>query len=641
MLVDGYYLFVYSEIDPILNVLGKSKRHDHCLSVFYKTHTRVHLVCHLEFERYTGIKHHNIAFFDVNDAKIFINSLLKPYDLSLENFVGIYGTPGLTVNSDISYSSINDIGDISYHSICHLFTSLCMDTKKFRDNVIVSLSFDGGPDSLIDKNIDKKYYFCGAVSRFGELEYFPISSPGGYWLYLSDYFNMPEGTLMALAYATKAKSLETFAPLSNYYKASDRTAFIHDIDFIIDKVMGYTASEEGILFTTEGEIEYSDLEIKISIIVKIIQELSIKNVFAQIDDILLKYSLSASDIMVSLSGGYALNCPTNTQIMDHYHFKEQLCAPCINDSGLSLGMGLYFFYKNCKFFDFMFENAYYGYSDENNIRNTLEDFKEFISDVTLGIDQAARDIQVSPVVWVDGKAEIGPRALGHRSILADSTNIKHKDLLNIYKQREWWRPVAPIVLEEHISTWFVDSFRSPYMLNNFYVNDIMSERISGVLHLDGTARVQTINRDFDARLWKVISNFLELTGVPIICNTSLNDKGEPIVNTVAQALNFALRKQIRIVYAYGYRIVLCNHENYMEKAPLARFHELFTAHINEREALLARINPHRLSEIELLIYLFNPSLEDYDIKDYADARMVRKIVQKLKKVSKNLKFFET
>ena len=157
---------------------------------------------------------------------------------------------------------------------------------------------------------------------------------------------------MALAYATKAKSLETFKPLSNYYKASDRTIFIDEINKIIDRIMGYSDSDEGVLFVKENDTRFSEVETKISMIVKVIQELSIKNVFTQIDKILLDYSLISSDIMVALSGGYALNCPTNSKIMEKYHFKGQLCVPCINDSGLSLGMGLYYFFKNCKQFNF-------------------------------------------------------------------------------------------------------------------------------------------------------------------------------------------------------------------------------------------------------------------------------------------------
>lgn len=642
MLQDGYYLFIYSEINPVLNVLKKSKRHDHCLSVFHKNNKDIKLVCHLEFERFSGIKHHNIAFFNKEDATKFINLLLEPYALSLDDFVGIYGLPGFINDAeDFSYSSISEIENISYHAICHLFTSLCIDTDKFYNNVILSFSFDGGPDSLIDKNIDEKYYFCGSISHCGKVEYFPIASPGGYWLYLSDYFDIPEGTLMALAYATKARSLEKFNPLSNYYKASDRVKFIQEIKCIIERIMSYTPSDEGVLYVTENETKFSDLEIKISMIVKIIQELSIDNVCKQIDQILSKKALIPSDIMISLSGGYALNCPTNTHIMNRYGFKEQLCAPCINDSGLSLGMGLYFFYKNCDFFKFCLHDAYYGYNDKKNILNTLKNFKHFIAEISQSTMQIAEDIRTAPIVWIDGNAEIGPRALGHRSILADPSNILHKNLLNKYKQREWWRPVAPIVMEEYISDWFINAFSSPYMLNNFDVNCFVSEQISGVLHLDGTARVQTVNRTDDINLWRVISDFFQLTGIPIISNTSLNDKGEPIINTVAQALNFALRKNIVIVYAYGYRIKLHNHKDYAEIKPMTRYKEPFISHQKERKDLITKINPHHLSETELLIYLFSPSMQKYDIKIHADAMVIRNLIKKLKIISEDLKFFET
>ena len=149
-------------------------------------------------------------------------------------------------------------------------------------------------------------------------------------------------------------------------------------------------------------------------------------------------------------------------------------------------------------------------------------------------------------------------------------------------------------------------------------------------------------RDYnlDNKLWKVVSDFYELTGIPIISNTSLNDKGEPIVNTIAQALNFALRKKIKIVYAYGYRIELCNHKDYGEKSPLIRFNNLFISHVKEYKKIIKQINPHGLSKTELLIYMYSPSLSVYDIKNYTEAMTVRNIVRKLKRVSGDLKFFE-
>lgn len=148
-----------------------------------------------------------------------------------------------------------------------------------------------------------------------------------------------------------------------------------------------------------------------------------------------------------------------------------------------------------------------------------------------------------PIVWYDGQSESGPRALGHRSIIADPRSIRNKDLINLYKQRQWWRPVAPIILEDFLEEWFENAYPSPYMLNNFVIRQEKKELVPAILHLDLTARVQTINQESDEALYHVIQNFYERTGIPIVCNTSLNDRGEPIIETVEQAFNFALRKK--------------------------------------------------------------------------------------------------
>lgn len=640
MIKDGYYMFIYSEIDPILNVMGLSLRHDHNLAVFHKKGNKVTLVCHLEFERFSGIKHHNVAFYCKEDAECFINRLLQPYKLQLDDFAGVFGMPGLTNDvEDLSYSSIPDLANIPYHTIAHLFTSLFLDSELFYENDIIALSFDGGPDSLIDKEVRKKNLFCGAVCKQGTIEYFPISSPGGYWLYVSNYFNIPEGTLMALAYATEARSLEEFTMLPSYYKETDKVYFINSINEIIERIMSYTEEDMGKKYASY-DYRYSDEENKISMIMKVIQELSIKGIFQQIDCIVEKYSLSTEKVMIALSGGYALNCPTNTRIMEKYGFKKQLCAPCVNDGGLSIGMGLYYFYKNCGKFNYKLDGAYYGYSEEVNFDELLTKYKYYVEEVDEGYERAAEDILDSPVIWIDGNAEIGPRALGHRSIIGNPAKTEHKDLLNQYKQREWWRPVAPIVLEEDLGTWFQKAFSSPYMLNNFIVRQEVATEIPAVLHLDASARVQSLNAEDDYNLWKVLTKIKQITGIPIICNTSLNDKGEPIINTVEQAFNFALRKGIKIIYAYGKRISLKKHMAYRENTFLKRDVELFSKYVKNEEKLFANRNPHNLSKIDFLLYTFSPELKKYDITQKEEAMQVSKILRRLRKTNGDLMFFE-
>ena len=639
MLKDGYYLFIYSEINDVLNVLGHSLRHDQNMAVFMKKDNDVSLICHLEFERFSGIKHHNVAFYSREETINYLNRILKEYDLKLSDFVGIYGVPGLVENQDLSYSSLYDEKELSYHAISHLYTSMLLNTDNFYENDMISLAYDGGPDSLIDPEMMKKPLFCGAVSKKGKIKYFPISSPGGYWLYLSNYFNMPEGTLMALAYAANTKSLETFDTLPDYKDLKDKKKCIDAINNIVNRIMAYRKEDIGILYE-DNDTRFSEYEIKVSMIMKVVQELSIQNIFAQLDQILKDYSLNPSNTILALSGGYALNCPTNSRIMKKSHFKELQCAPCVNDGGLSIGMGLYFFHKYCERFQYKFKNPYYGYTDENKFQVIEKQYAEFIESVQEGTEKAAADIEQEPVVWIDGRAEAGPRALGHRSILANPIKMEHKDLLNQYKKREWWRPVAPIVLEENVGDWFEDAYPSPYMLNNFDIKQKYEDKVPAVIHLDMSARVQTLKFVDEKRLYNVISDFNKLTGVPIICNTSLNDKGEPIINSVEQALNFALRKRINIVYAYGYRFVLKNHDKYEEDKCLTRDNDVFIQHKAERDKVMRKINPYNLPEMDLLIYLFNPSLRRYDITEKSDYQKVAAITKKLRSVDKDLSIFE-
>lgn len=639
---EGYYLFFYSQIDKFYNTAALPARHDQNLAVFLKKKKKIELVCHLELERFSGIKHHDIAFYNREDCCNYLNILLKPYNLTIDSFVEIYGTPGLSIRcEDLSFTSIPDLENISYHAVSHLFSSLLMDTKTFYKDTILALAFDGGSDSVLDKDVESKYLFCGAVSKKGVVDYFPIASPGVYWLYVSDYFKITEGALMALAYATTTKSLETFDDLPDFYKVSDRLQMTTAINKIIERVMSYTSNDENILFINYDN-RFTEEECKISIIMKIIQEISIKKIYNQIDSIIDKYHISPENTIIALSGGYALNCPTNTNIMNRYHFKKQQCVPCVNDGGLSIGMGMYFFYKFCDSFEYKFRTAFYGYSDFNNLNGTLEKYSYYIEaiDYKVGEDRAAKDLEREPIIWMDGNAESGPRALGHRSILGNPMKKTHKDLLNLYKQREWWRPVAPIVLEEKISEWFIEDYESPYMLNNFKIKKERAGKVPAILHLDGSARVQTLQQKEDVRLYSLIRNFEKLTGIPMVCNTSLNDKGEPIINTLAQAINFALRKNIKIIYAYGIRISLKNHEQYEKKSCLQRDSEYFFKYKSELKTLLDEKKPYNMSIIDFLIYLYNSPLHKYDLANESDLQKVIKMCEYIKKISLNLQMFQ-
>lgn len=167
-------------------------------------------------------------------------------------------------------------------------------------------------------------------------------------------------------------------------------------------------------------------------------------------------------------------------------------------------------------------------------------------------DQAAQDLAESKIVaWYEGGSEAGPRALGHRSLLADPRDKDMWDRVNQVKGREAWRPLAPVVLEEHAADWFSGvALPSPYMLFNA---DVRSVGISAVTHVDGTARIQTVN-DSSGDYFKLVSGFHQRTGVPVLLNTSLNSPGEPIVESPAEAVGFLLRSRVDVLYLSGHRV---------------------------------------------------------------------------------------
>lgn len=135
------------------------------------------------------------------------------------------------------------------------------------------------------------------------------------------------------------------------------------------------------------------------------------------------------------------------------------------------------------------------------------------------------------VAVASGRAEYGPRALGNRSILADPRDPDIKYKVNKIKQREPFRPFAPVVLAEHAHKWFDMDFESPYM--QYTVKCLQPEKIPSVVHQDGTSRVQTVTKDQHYGLYRVLNKFYLQTGVPVLLNTSLNIKGQPLLNDLS------------------------------------------------------------------------------------------------------------
>jgi carbamoyltransferase len=240
-----------------------------------------------------------------------------------------------------------------------------------------------------------------------------------------------------------------------------------------------------------------------------------------------------------LAGGVALNCTGNGILMDQPFVKDIFIQPASSDAGTSIGAALLEYNKNYGRAHFKMDHAYWGpeFTDEQ-IEAELkqsEFYYEKVSDIEgTTAELLAKDKLIG---WFQGRMEIGPRALGHRSILASPKNLKNKDDVNLrVKHREPWRPFAPSILIEAMGKYFDTPRPSPYMILAFKVKQEMWDDVPAIVHVDGTARPQSVTKEACPIYHKMIKEFGKITGTPVVLNTSFNDKQEPIVCTPKDAL---------------------------------------------------------------------------------------------------------
>jgi len=627
---DGFYLSTYICIDELFHLLGFRVRHDQNISLWKKSGNKIELVHYWELERITGYKQMADTFFDKGKVNELINYLLKNYGLSMDDMIEVWGTPKLDTCDD--YHPILDYPDIACHSIFHLYSSILFDSNIYHNESIIGLAVDGGPDTLSDVDAINKKFYCGCVSQKGKIDVFPVMSPAPLWAHASNYYKLKEGSLMALASASTSEAKIADNPIVQIWDMEGIEKAKNYLTSLIRQIDDITEKDKGTKFN-DFDRRFSIEENKISMAIKEIQKMSNLIMEINIDAIVEKYGLNTKETYLSLSGGFALNCPSTSRLMDKYKFKGYVAPPCVNDGGISLGVALYAFKKKMgnDRIEVDIKHAYYGNKDidlQNIVNNEV--YKKFISNVSgLNYEQLVDDIQKAPIMWFDGSAEVGPRALGNRSILGDPRKVETSDILNRIKKRQWWRPVAPIVLEEEAGEYFYDCDYSPFMLRLYRIKEDKLSSIPAIAHLDGTARVQTINGQTNPLLYNVIKKFKEATGVPILCNTSLNDKGEPIVDKIEEAMNFALRKGINIIYINGNRVELCNHNEYTCDKPAVRsIHFIRHFSDKEKELLIKKYNPFELPKHVLLYYYSGNFKTKYDITKEKDANLLRKRVEK-------------
>ena len=288
-----------------------------------------------------------------------------------------------------------------------------------------------------------------------------------------------------------------------------------------------------------------------------------------LEDVLLKmveyvYKKTKSKNLC-LGGGVALNGVANYRILQESSFENIHIPPSPGDAGSAIGAAQYLYYSHHKqnrelqvdSTKKIIENVYVGPSYSTDEIKKFLDQKgikyEILDDAEI-VKNCAKLISEGNVVgWYQGKMEWGPRALGNRSILADPRRKDMKDILNEkIKHTESFRPFAPSILEEHVSEYFEMNIPSSYMLMVAPVKK--PEKIPAVTHEDGTGRIQTVSKNSNPLYYKLISEFYSLTGVPVIINTSMNVKGEPIVNTPEQAYNMLTKTDMDCIFLRNFLV---------------------------------------------------------------------------------------
>ncbi len=266
-----------------------------------------------------------------------------------------------------------------------------------------------------------------------------------------------------------------------------------------------------------------------------------------------KYNINS----VGIAGGVGLNCKANGYLFRELNLNEIFIQPAATDDGTALGAAVYPNFMNgtltSEDFDPYLGNEY----EDNEIKEVLDRYNlnyKFISKIEC---DAANELKNGKVIgWFQGRDEFGPRALGNRSILSDPRNLQMKSRVNdIVKYRENWRPFAPSLLVEYANDVLKHVKVSPYMILTDYVTEEYVDKIPAVVHVDKTLRPQTVDKKMNNKYWKLIDEFRQLTGVPVLMNTSFNLKGEPNVSNPTDAVRTFFTSGLDLLYIGNFKVL--------------------------------------------------------------------------------------
>lgn len=256
-----------------------------------------------------------------------------------------------------------------------------------------------------------------------------------------------------------------------------------------------------------------------------------------------------------IAGGCGLNCDWNTKWKESGLFPEVFVPPVANDSGSAIGTAIdaQFHYTGNPKIDW---NVYSGLGFDTTGSFDVTQYDLYEADDEMIADMLANDLILG---WVNGKYEIGPRALGNRSILAAPFRESTRTRLNEIKQREQFRPIAPVCLEEDAARWFGCDHTSPHML---YTYSARTDALAAVTHVNNTARIQTVSSATNRSLYNLLIAFKARTGYGVLCNTSLNFNGRGFINKIDDLSSYVIKHNLDGFVVEGRSYILKSSTSY-------------------------------------------------------------------------------
>lgn len=417
------------------------------------------------------------------------------------------------------------------HHVSH--AAGCFYQSEFDEALVIS--FDGGGNDGFFKifHADRKQ----GVSVLTDINL----DLGSSYMYLGHYFSdvkLEEDYVAPVVYPGKILGLQSYGVSRKEWEPSFRKYyFTRDYESaarVLSKEIGVEFSKTNRL---TGTIEY-DVAATLQ---KVFEDIT----FECIDELVTKYS----HLPICVTGGCALNIVLNTKIQQKYN-RPVFVGPNPNDCGLAVGMLADLIKPS-----YPIDATYLG--PESLDKNLLPRLLEVYDAKKLSISELAAEIATGKIVGVvQGRSEHGPRALGNRSIICNPLIDNMKDKLNAkVKHREWYRPFAPIVRLEDVSEYFDWDGESRWMSFCINVKEQYRNVIPAVVHIDNTARVQTVTYEQNPRMYELLTEFKKLTGIGVLVNTSFNVDGKPILSTYTDALKVLETTELDAVYINDFYFV--------------------------------------------------------------------------------------